>query len=182
MRRMNPLTPEQALVVLNAVALPTLQAEHPLTERVIAAIPTGKGDYRPDDVGRSALDLAWHIVTAENRFLEAVASGAFDLTPLPRPDTVRTAADVNAWYAPRFSTLVNRLKQLSGEQLTRTIDFRGIFQLPAIAYATLAVNHTIHHRGQLTTYLRPMGAKVPSIYGESYDARMEREARQSVQA
>jgi uncharacterized damage-inducible protein DinB len=182
MRRMNPLTPEQALVVLNAVALPTLQAEHPLTERVIAAIPNAKGDYRPDDIGRSALDLAWHIVTAENRFLEAVASGAFDLTPLPRPDTVRTAADVNGWYAPRFSTLVNRLKQLSGEQLTRTIDFRGIFQFPAIAYANLAVNHTIHHRGQLTTYLRPMGAKVPSIYGESYDARMEREARQSVQA
>ena len=167
MRRMNPLTPEHALVVLNAVVLPMLQAEHPLTGRVIAAIPNGKGDYRPDDVGRSALDLAWHIVSAENRFLEAVASGAFDLTPLPRPDTVRTAADVNAWYAPRFSTLVNRLKQLSGEQLTRTIDFRGIFQLPAIAYANLAVNHTVHHQAIIGVLLGIQGHTVPDRFGHS---------------
>jgi len=39
------------------------------------------------------------------------------------------------------------------------------------------LNHSIHHRGQLSMYLRPMGAKVPSIYGESYDARIEREAK-----
>jgi uncharacterized damage-inducible protein DinB len=182
MRGMSQFTPEHAVVVLNAVALPSLYAEHPVTERVIAAIPDGKGDYRPDDVGRSALDLAWHIVTAENRFLEAVLSGAFDLTPLPRPENVRTAADVNGWYAPRFTANLDRLKRLSGDQLTKTIDFRGIFQFPAVVYANLAVSHTIHHRGQLSVYLRPIGAKVPSIYGESYDARMEREARQSVKA
>ena len=118
MRGMSQFTPEHAVVVLNAVALPSLRAEHPVTERVIAAIPDGKGDYRPDDVGRSALDLAWHIVTAENRFLEAVLSGAFDLTPLPRPENVRTAADVNGWYAPRFTANLDRLKRLSGDQLT----------------------------------------------------------------
>ena len=38
------------------------------------------------------------------------------------------------------------------------------------------LNHTIHHRGQLSMYLRPMGAAVPSIYGESFDARTAREA------
>ena len=37
----------------------------------------------------------------------------------------------------------------------------------------------IHHRGQLSSYLRPMGAKVPSIYGESYDATQERQAREA---
>jgi uncharacterized damage-inducible protein DinB len=152
-----------------------------VTERVIAAIPNDKADYRPDQIVKSAIDLAWHIVSAENRFLEAVASGTFDLAPAPRPDNVRTAADVNAWYAPRFTANISRLKALSGEQLTRTIDFRGIFQFPAVVYVNLALNHTIHHRGQLSMYLRPMGAKVPSIYGESYDARIEREAKQNVQ-
>jgi uncharacterized damage-inducible protein DinB len=44
-----------------------------------------------------------------------------------------------------------------------------MFQLPAVAYLTFSQNHSIHHRGQLSTYLRPMGAKVPAIYGESYD-------------
>jgi uncharacterized damage-inducible protein DinB len=173
------MTSDQALVILNSVGLPSLNAEHPVTERVIAAIPPGKGDYSPDPVTRSAIDLAWHIVTAENRFLEAVAAGAFDLTPLPRPESVRTGDDVNRWYADRFAANVQRLKGLSGDQLTRTIDFRGLFQFPAVVYVNFALNHSIHHRGQLSMYLRPIGAKVPSIYGESYDARVAREAAQA---
>ena len=173
------MTSDQALVILNSVGLPSLNAEHPVTERVIAAIPPDKGNYSPDPVTRSAIDLAWHIVAAENRFLAAVATGAFDLTPLPRPDSVRTGDDVNRWYADRFTANVQRLKGLSGDQLTRTIDFRGLFQFPAVVYVNLALNHSIHHRGQLSMYLRPMGAKVPSIYGESYDARVAREAAQA---
>jgi uncharacterized damage-inducible protein DinB len=60
----------------------------------------------------------------------------------------------------------------------KAIDFRGIFSLPAYAYLQSGISHTIHHRGQLTTYLRPMGARVPSIYGESYDSRQARESGQ----
>src|SRR6266542_5198384 len=165
------MTPEHATTVLYGVCLPSLAAEHPVTERVIAAIPADQGDYSPDAVTRSAIDLAWHIVTAENRFLEAVAAGAFDLTPLPRPDFVRTGDDVNRWYAGRFPANIERLKELSADQLIKTIDFRGLFQFPAVVYLQLGLNHSIHHRGQLSMYLRPMGAKVPSIYGESYDAR-----------
>ena len=173
------MTPDHATLIFNSFALPSLHAEHPVTKSVIGAIPAEKVDYRPDAITRSAIDLAWHIVTAENRFLDAVLSGAFDLTPLPRPDTVRSPADVNAWYEERFDKNVDRLKGVSGEQLQKTIDFRGIFQFPAVVYVQLALNHSIHHRGQLSMYLRPMGAKVPSIYGESYDARVAREAAQT---
>ena len=73
------MTSEQAAFILNSVGLPSLNAEHPVTQRVIAAIPPDKADYRPDDIVKSAIDLAWHIVTAEVRFLNAVAAGAFDL-------------------------------------------------------------------------------------------------------
>ena len=169
------MTPEHASLIVNAVALPALTAEHPVTKRVIAAIPPDKVDYRPDDIVKSAIDLAWHIVTAEVRFLKAVAAGAFDLTPFPRPDSVRTADDVNAWYEPHFAQAIDALKKTSGDQLVKIVDFRGIFQFPAFAYAQIGLSHSIHHRGQLSMYLRPMGAKVPSIYGESYDARMARE-------
>ena len=170
------LTPESATLVLKAVALPALKGEQPVTRSVIAAIPPDKMDYRPDPVTRSAIDLAWHIVTAESRFLEAVAAGAFDFTPRDRPASVRTPEDVNRWYDDQSGQNVERLKALSGEQLAKVIDFRGIFQRPAVHFVSLALNHSIHHRGQLTMYLRPMGAKVPSIYGESYDARQAREA------
>jgi uncharacterized damage-inducible protein DinB len=172
---MPSLEPEQALVIRGFV-LPNLKAEHLVTRKVIEAVPLDKGDYRPDAIGKSAIDLAWHIVTAENRFIEAVINGVFDLTPAARPDAMRTGDAVNAWYSERFAKNIDRIKQLSGDQLVKSIDFRGLFQFPAVIYASLGLNHSIHHRGQLSMYLRPMGAKVPSIYGESYDARVAREA------
>jgi len=171
-----PMTPEQATFILNATALPSLGAEHPVTKRVIAAIPADNVDYRPDDIVKSAIDLAWHIVTAEVRFLNAVAAGSFDLTPAPRPESVRTADAVNRWYEEHFTAAIDKLKRTTGDQLITVVDFRGIFQFPAVVYAQIGLNHSIHHRGQLSMYLRPMGAKVPSIYGESYDARVAREA------
>jgi uncharacterized damage-inducible protein DinB len=174
-----PLTPDHATLILKAVSLPTIKAEHAVTKSVIAAIPPDKMDYRPDPVTRSAIDLAWHIVTSESRFLEAVAAGAFDFTPRDRPASVRTPEDVNRWYDEQSERNVERLKTLSGEELVKIIDFRGMFQFPAVTFVTIALNHSIHHRGQLSMYLRPMGAKVPSIYGESYDARQAREQGQA---
>jgi len=172
------MKPEHAVILLHSFGIPSLQAERPVTRTVIAAIPTGKADYRPDPITRSAIDLAWHIVTAENRFLEAVAAGLFDLNPWERPASVRTPADINAWYDDRSARSVERLTTLSPDDLVRPIDFRGLFRFPAVIYVSLALNHSIHHRGQLSMYLRPMGAKVPSIYGESYDAREAREHRE----
>ena len=170
------MTLEQATTILQYVGLPLVKAEHPVTRNVIAAIPADKGDYRPDDIVKSALDLAWHIVTAEARFISAVINGVFDLTPAPRPDSVRTAAAINDWYEERFAGIIEGLKSLPAEALVKTVDFRGMFQFPAVVYVQLGMCHTIHHRGQLSMYLRPMGARVPSIYGESYDARVAREA------
>ena len=80
-----------------------------------------------------------------------------------------------------FKANLKQIEGLSGEQLTQSVDFRGMFQMPAVSFLTLSQNHTIHHRGQLSTYLRPMGGKVPSIYGESVDAAQARagEGRES---
>jgi uncharacterized damage-inducible protein DinB len=176
---MSSLTPDHAALILSAIGLPSLKAEHPVTKRVIAAIPAEKAGYRPDDVGRSAVDLAWHIVASEARFLEAVASGAFDYTGPARPESIRTPSDVVDWYSDRFAKAIERLKEMTGDQLIKIVDFRGLFQFPAVVYVQVGLNHSIHHRGQLSMYLRPMGAKVPSIYGESYDARAAREKAQA---
>ena len=170
------MTSEQASFLLTSVSLPSLAAEQPITKSVIAAIPAEKVDYRPDDIVRSAVDLAWHIVTVEVRFMNAASTGAFDLTPMPRPDTVRSGGDVNRWYDREFGAAIEKLTRASGDQLIRIVDFRGIFQLPAVVYLDVGLRHSVHHRGQLSMYLRPMGAKVPSIYGESHDARIAREA------
>jgi uncharacterized damage-inducible protein DinB len=173
---MQPLQPDQATFLLHGLFLPSLKNEHRLTKSVIEAIPLDKGDYRPDPISKTALELAWHIVATEARFMEAVQAGQFDLTPRPRPDSLRTSADLVKWYAESFEPNFEKLTTLSSEQLLKVVDFRGMFQLPAVMYLNFILHHSIHHRGQLSVYLRPMGAKVPSIYGESYDAAEARKA------
>jgi uncharacterized damage-inducible protein DinB len=62
-----------------------------------------------------------------------------------------------------------QVKALSDDQLLKPISFFGIMTQPAVTYLSFLLMHGIHHRGQLSTYLRAMGAKVPSIYGGSAD-------------
>src|SRR5262249_51212842 len=142
---MSTLHPDQA-VIIRSFLLPNLKAEHPITRRVVEAVPHDKADYRPDEIVKCALDLAWPIVGAEHRFLDAVVTGAFDFTNPGRPDGVKTPADIGAWYAATFARDVERLQALTGDQLARLIDFRGIFNLPAVAYVQIGLNHSIHHR------------------------------------
>jgi len=148
-----PLQPEQALY-LRDNAIRALKVEQPITQRVIEAIPLDKGDFRPDDVGKTALELAWHIVGAEHRFSEELTN----------------SADIARWYADTTQRDIIRLAALPVDALLKIIDFRGLFQRPAVTFLDTSLHHVIHHRGQLSMYLRPMGAKVPAIYGESYDS------------
>ena len=173
---MQQLTPDQAQLLLNGVYLPGLKNEHGLTKSVIGAIPLDKGDYRPDEISRSASNLAWHIVATEMRFMAAVSAGQFEFSPNPQPDSIKNSADLISWYAENFEKAFEKLTKLSSEQLLKIVDFHGMFQLPAVMYLNFVLNHSIHHRGQLSMYLRPMGAEVPMIYGESYASAQARKA------
>jgi uncharacterized damage-inducible protein DinB len=173
------MQPDRAAFLLSGVFLPAAKNEHRLTKAIIEAIPLDKGDYRPDDVAKTALELAWHIVATEMRFLASIAAGEFDLTPRPRPDAVTNSHEMAIWYEEHFAALIEKVDALSPEQLAKIIDFRGMMQLPAVMFMDMMMHHSVHHRGQLSMYLRPMGAKVPSIYGESYDAAQARKAAAS---
>jgi uncharacterized damage-inducible protein DinB len=173
---MPTMTPDQATFVLHAVALPMLKNEHAVTKRVIEAIPLTGGDYRPDPNAKSAMELAWHVVAAEHRFLGGVADGVFDFTPNHRPETVHNSADMAKWFDESFNKNIARITAMSGADLAKELDFRGIFKIPAVMFLTVSNSHSIHHRGQLSVYLRPMGGRVPAIYGESYDSAEAKKA------
>jgi uncharacterized damage-inducible protein DinB len=175
---MEILQPDQALAILQ-FTLPFLQREHETTKKIMAAIPEGKATYRPDPIAKTAFDLAAHIAGAEHMFLTAVGSSGFDYSVSKRPESVETIADIRRWCSETFEKNFERLSKADGESLARVIDFRGRMQMPSVFFVQLAIAHTSHHRGQLTVYLRPMGAKVPSIYGESYDDAQARLAAQS---
>lgn len=145
-----------------------LQREMATTRKVIAAIPEAGRDYRPDPASRSALELAWHLVTSEVQILLETAEGKFSMADRfgPMPDSV---AGVLAFYDEHFPRALGAARAMSAEQLVTPVDFLGAFNYPAVAYLGLAEAHSIHHRGQLSAYLRAAGGKVPAIYGGSAD-------------
>ena len=159
------MTPDQARAVANAVG-EQLKNEWKTTSKVIAAVPNNKRDYKPDPNGRSAWELATHMAGADVWFLDGVINGKFD-----SPDEKAMAPDpagVAAWYEREFQDRLNKALALPDEKLTQIIDFFGM-KMPAVQYLMFALVHMVHHRGQLASYIRPMGGKVPSIYGGSYD-------------
>ena len=163
---MSQMTPEFALG-LRAAMLESFKNEVEITKKVIAAIPDAKSDYRPDPHARTAKELAWHIANSDIQFLDGIADMSFSMdTPEHKPETT---AEVLAWYGDNVKRGVARVEAMTAEQLSTPVNFLGICNLPAVTYLGFLNNHCIHHRGELTTYLRPMGSKVPSIYGGSYD-------------
>jgi uncharacterized damage-inducible protein DinB len=82
-----------------------------------------------------------------------------------------TPADAVVRYKARIPAALARLRGLSGEKLTNVIDLLGLMQAPGIVFLSMAVKHSVHHRGQLSTYLRAMGGQVPGIYGPSADTQ-----------
>lgn len=175
---MIPISPEQAAFLLQ-YQLPSVKNEHRATADTIAAIPSSNADYRPDPQARSAAEIAWHIAAAEHRFYSGIVAGAFDFSAIPRPEGGITTANILKWYAESFAQNFEKLSRLTGEQAARIMDFRGASQLPAVAFLDLSLRHGAHHRGQLSTYLRAMGGKVPAIYGESHDSAEAKKAAQA---
>jgi uncharacterized damage-inducible protein DinB len=167
------MNPEQATFLLNEIYLPQIRNEHKTTRRVIEAIPADNSSWKPDLTSKSALELAWHIASSECFFLNGISLGKYERTgDGSKPASIQTPADLVKWYDQNHAKAVSKLGQVNGESLAAPIDFLGMFTFPAVAYAGFMCSHSIHHRGQLSSYLRPMGGKVPSIYGPSADEGM----------
>jgi uncharacterized damage-inducible protein DinB len=161
------MQPEQAKFLLNFL-LPQLKSEQALTKKILCAIPPDRCDYRPDAKCMTAIQLAWHVAMVEMWFLDAVIQRQFGKTA-PRPAELKTGSEVARWHEENFVQCVPLLEALSGEALITPVDFIGLRNDPAVAYLNIAIRHSVHHRGQLSTYLRAMGARVPAIYVESAD-------------
>jgi uncharacterized damage-inducible protein DinB len=160
------LTPEFAQGYC-AMTLDGILREAEITKKVIAAVPDAASSYKPDPKARTAKELAWHIANTDIQFLDGIADLKFTMAnPEQKPER---SADVVAWYDENMKRGVARVAKMTPEQLLTPINFYNVFNLPAVLYLGFLANHSIHHRGELATYLRPMGSKVPSIYGGSYD-------------
>jgi uncharacterized damage-inducible protein DinB len=165
------MTPD-FIKALSGVFLQGLQTEFPVTSKVLAAVPDQNQDYRPDAKSKTAMELAWHIASVDIWFIDCIVGHSFQLPQREMPAGAKTGADLAAWYDKEIAAGVPRIEAMTAEQLATPLDFYGMFNMPAAMYLQFMNNHMIHHRGQLSTYLRAMGGKCPSIYGGSADEPM----------
>jgi len=151
------------------------EGEFPATCKVLAAVPDDKRDYKPDPKSRTAWELATHLATADIWFLDCVLNGSFvyDAEAAKQAESqFKTIADVVAFYEKTFPAKVAAVRAMPADKLAAVVDFFGMMQQPNTSYVGFGNNHSVHHRGQLASYLRAMGSKVPAIYGGSADEPM----------
>jgi uncharacterized damage-inducible protein DinB len=138
--------------------------ESKTTAKVLGKIPEGS-DYRPDPKSRTAKEIAWQIVCEEKMIIDALESGKAEWAPPPMPGTMKEVADA---YNTQSAGMAKRWNDLPASKWEGALEFFGS-QRPASPMAWSFLFDIVHHRGQITTYLRPMGSTVPQIYGPSAD-------------
>ena len=161
------MNPTEAKIIADYLTT-NFEGEMQTTLRVLAAVPAEKLDYSPDSLAKSGIGLVRHIVIEDEWILNSVADGRFD-TPGDDSDAcgIMTPQDGVEQYKARIPAALSRIRAMSGEQLSQIIDLFGMIQAPAVDFLALALKHSVHHRGQLSSYIRPMGGRVPGIYGPS---------------
>ena len=146
-----------------------LKAEGPKFVRVLKAIPDDKAAYKPHERCSSARDIAWLLASELRDACEIADKGKVDFAMHPAPSIPQS---IEA-YERNLRDLEAGVAKMNDAAWDRTADFnvdgKSVWQAPAGDMLFGFLFDAIHHRGQLSSYLRPMGAKVPAIYGPSAD-------------
>ena len=149
------------------------EQEAPATGKVISRIPEDRSDYRADPKARTALEITWLIVREEVALVEGLERGVFEWVEVPPPAKV---SEMVAQYERQHDALARRLQAIAESRWEEKLPFlfggQEVMKETGYEMAWGFLLDQIHHRGQLSTYLRPMGAKVPAIYGPSADEGM----------
>jgi uncharacterized damage-inducible protein DinB len=146
------------------------KAEAGAFERVMGAAPADKLSWRPHERSRSAQELIGHLIGHEQDLDELMTSGSINhRMQVPFADP----GDAVAQYRQAHGAVASKLAACSDADWSApgkfVVEGHVVMEAPRSDLAWMLFFDSIHHRGQLSTYLRPMGGKVPSIYGPSAD-------------
>lgn len=162
------MTSDQATAIVQLLT-GTIEGEARATRKVLAAVPDGNRQYKPDPKSRSAWELAVHLAISDVWFADSILQGKFEWTGEPAtPAEMTDPAAVAKWHETQLGDRLTRLRAMTPEEMLRPVEFFGMTG-PACTWLAMMNNHSVHHRGQLAAYLRAAGSKVPAIYGISAD-------------
>lgn len=163
-----------------ASLLPEFDHEIANTRRILERIPRDCMAWQPHEKSMSMGKLATHIIDLARMLPVIVSDDALDLFPEGRePFEAREALPAGQLVEAFDSEIAAGRALLAGasdERLMRPWSLQNagytIFTMPRVgAYRAAVLNHMVHHRGQLTVYLRLTGTPVPGMYGPSADER-----------
>jgi len=149
------------------------EKEAAATRAVLSRIPDTNGDYRPDPKSRTAREIAWQIVREEIVLADGLERGTMEWDDGPAP---ATSKEVLATYDRHHPQATEKLRNLPAARWEARVPFmyqgQEVMADTGLASAWGFLFDIVHHRGQISTYLRPMGSTVPQIYGPSADEPM----------
>ena len=158
------------------VLLPEFDREMGTTLRVLERAPDGALEWKPHDTSMTLAELARHVADLPRWTAHVMNHHSFDIAAGER---ISSAAPTStAELLSRFDQNVASARALLPDTIdgaltepwTLTRGKQELFTLPKIAMLRyLVLNHLIHHRGQLSVYLRLQGVAIPAIYGPSAD-------------
>jgi uncharacterized damage-inducible protein DinB len=160
--------------------LPEFDQEMATTRRVLERVPEDQLGWRPHERSTTLGGLASHLAQLAGMGTNVFTGTSLDLAPPGAPPRTPTLHGSRQEILDAFDANVKRsrqaIEQADDAAMRETWSLlRGgqtIFALPRIGVVrTMLLSHSIHHRGQLTVYLRLTGAPVPAIYGPSADER-----------
>jgi len=158
--------------------LKTWQDEAAKTIIALKALPTDKLDYRPHPKTRSAKEIVDHIVPHTSEVIEALETGTLnyvtDATFATVDDAIKSFEADNA----KFEAAVNKVDEKTWDEkiVPMVVHGKTVWEAPMRDMCWSFLHDTIHHRGQLSTYYRPMGVRNPSIYGPTAEMMEEQMA------
>jgi uncharacterized damage-inducible protein DinB len=145
-------------------------AECPAFRKVLDALPNDRWDYRPHERSPSAAGIVWTMVAETQACCELVERGAVDWNPGAAPADPEA---IRRLHEQSYQELTRLITSLDADGWARPAQFRVAgttkMEMPVEQFLWFFFFDAIHHRGQLSTYIRPMGGKVPAIYGPSAD-------------
>jgi uncharacterized damage-inducible protein DinB len=146
------------------------KGEVPRFVRVLKAVPESGAGYRPHPRSMSAGELVWMLASELHDACEVLDKGEVSFAMGPAPATVAESVAAYEKNAAAVKRRLAKVKDAAWKKPARFLmDGKVAWKAPLGDMMWGFLFDAIHHRGQLSTYLRPMGAKVPSIYGPSAD-------------
>ncbi len=144
------------------------------TRKLLERMPDTKLGWKPHPKSMTLQELSWHLATIPAWVAAGVLLDGADLATRPKVPAPGTAAAIMEGFASNCAAAKSAMNQLDDVKLLESwkLSANGfpILEMPRAAFLrSVLLNHSVHHRGQLSVYLRLLDVPVPSIYGPTAD-------------